>query len=212
MPLSFDTNMRFKFPFVAICLQLSMIILFGLFVGYENKWQYVQKNNSSSKPDRFLELYPLFQNIHVMTFLGFGFLMTFLKKYGFSSVGINLLIAALGLQWGTLIRGILHHRQKFYIGIKNMINADFSTATVLISFGAVLGKISPVQMLIMTTLEIPSRCKEPSASRPHVTLSVLKCSPLTESKLHRNILNKRICSVKLGLSHKAASKDLEGHI
>lgn len=35
-----------------------------------------------------------------------------------------------------------------------MINADFSTATVLISFGAVLGKISPVQMLIMTIIEI----------------------------------------------------------
>ena len=35
-----------------------------------------------------------------------------------------------------------------------MINADFSTATVLISFGAVLGKTSPVQMMIMTILEI----------------------------------------------------------
>ncbi|OBS64189.1 hypothetical protein A6R68_07272, partial [Neotoma lepida] len=35
-----------------------------------------------------------------------------------------------------------------------MINADFSTATVLISFGAVLGKTSPIQMLIMTILEI----------------------------------------------------------
>lgn len=35
-----------------------------------------------------------------------------------------------------------------------MINADFSTATVLISFGAVLGKTSPVQMLIMAILEI----------------------------------------------------------
>lgn len=35
-----------------------------------------------------------------------------------------------------------------------MINADFSTATVLISFGAVLGKISPAQMLIMTIIEI----------------------------------------------------------
>lgn len=35
-----------------------------------------------------------------------------------------------------------------------MINADFSTATVLISFGAVLGKTSPVQLLIMTILEI----------------------------------------------------------
>lgn len=35
-----------------------------------------------------------------------------------------------------------------------MINADFSTATALISFGAVLGKTSPVQMLILTILEI----------------------------------------------------------
>lgn len=35
-----------------------------------------------------------------------------------------------------------------------MINADFSTATVLISFGAVLGKTSLVQMMIMTILEI----------------------------------------------------------
>lgn len=35
-----------------------------------------------------------------------------------------------------------------------MINADFSTVTVLISFGALLGKTSPVQMLIMTILEI----------------------------------------------------------
>lgn len=35
-----------------------------------------------------------------------------------------------------------------------IINADFSTATVLISFGAVLGKTSPVQLLIMTVLEI----------------------------------------------------------
>jgi hypothetical protein len=38
--------------------------------------------------------------------------------------------------------------------IHSMINADFSTATVLISFGAVLGKTSPIQMLIMTILEI----------------------------------------------------------
>ncbi|XP_053524332.1 ammonium transporter Rh type A isoform X2 [Artibeus jamaicensis] len=90
-----------------------------------------------------------------MIFLGFGFFMTFLKKYGFSSVGIHLLIAALGLQWGTLVQGILHsHGQNIHIGIKNMINADFGTATVMISFGAVLGKISPVQMLIMTIIEI----------------------------------------------------------
>ncbi|NWH57532.1 RHAG protein, partial [Geococcyx californianus] len=96
-----------------------------------------------------------FQDAHVMIFVGFGFLMTFLKKYGFSSVGINMLIAAFGLQWGTLMQGFWHmHNGKIHVNIKSMINADFSTATALISFGAVLGKTSPVQMLILTILEI----------------------------------------------------------
>lgn len=61
-----------------------------------------------------------------MIFVGFGFLMTFLRKYGFSSVGINLLIAALGLQWGTFIQGILHHHgQTIYIGIKKWASLIF---------------------------------------------------------------------------------------
>ncbi|XP_006926520.1 ammonium transporter Rh type A isoform X3 [Pteropus alecto] len=147
--------MRFKFPLMAISLEVAMIVLFGLFVQYETDYSVLRQTNSSKSIDEFFVLYPLFQDVHVMIFVGFGFLMTFLKKYGFSSVGINLFVAALGLQWGTLIWGILHyHGQKIPIGIISMINADFSTATVLISFGAVLGKISPIQMLIMTIIEI----------------------------------------------------------
>ncbi|NXA57534.1 RHAG protein, partial [Nothocercus julius] len=96
-----------------------------------------------------------FQDVHVMIFVGFGFLMTFLKKYGFSSVGINMLIAALGLQWSTLMQGFWHRKGgKININMRSMINADFSTAAALISFGALLGKTSPVQMLILTILEI----------------------------------------------------------
>ncbi|XP_040329671.1 ammonium transporter Rh type A [Herpailurus yagouaroundi] len=149
--------MKLKFPVVAIVLEVAMIILFGYFVEYETEQINLQQPNTtnSTKVDRFLELHSLFQDVHVMIFVGFGFLMTFLKNYGFSSVGINLLIAALGLQWGTFMWGIVHnHGQKIHIGIKNMINGDLSTATVLISFGAVLGKISPTQMLAMTILEI----------------------------------------------------------
>ena len=60
-----------------------------------------------------------FQDVHVMVFAGFGFLMTFLRKYGFSGVGINLLIAALGLQWGTFIQGLFRSNgQRFQIEIK----------------------------------------------------------------------------------------------
>lgn len=52
-----------------------------------------------------------------------------------------------------------------------MINADFSTATVLISFGAVLGKTSPVQLLIMTLLEITT-----FAINEHIVVEILGVS------------------------------------
>ena len=43
-----------------------------------------------------------------MMFIGFGFLMTFLKRYGYSAVSINFLIAAIILQWATLCQGFFH--------------------------------------------------------------------------------------------------------
>ena len=48
----------------------------------------------------------MFQDVHVMIFVGFGFLMTFLRRYGYGSIGFNLLLAALVLQWGTLTNGL----------------------------------------------------------------------------------------------------------
>lgn len=40
-----------------------------------------------------------------MIYVGFGFLMTFLKKYGYGAVGYNFFIAALVTQWGTIVSG-----------------------------------------------------------------------------------------------------------
>uniref|UniRef100_A0A3B3BFS5 Ammonium transporter Rh type A n=1 Tax=Oryzias melastigma TaxID=30732 RepID=A0A3B3BFS5_ORYME len=151
---AYATNMRLKFPILALILEIITIILYAVFVTYDDGKGHGHEHNTNhtAKP---MELYPMFQDVHVMIFIGFGFLMTFLKKYGFSSVGINLLLAAFGLQWGLLMQGVWHmDHGKIKVDVFKMINADFSTATVLISFGAVLGKTSPVQLLIMTILEI----------------------------------------------------------
>lgn len=50
----------------------------------------------------------VFQDVHVMIYVGFGFLMTFLKKYGYGAVGYNFFIAALVTQWGTIVTGSLN--------------------------------------------------------------------------------------------------------
>ncbi|XP_037541473.1 ammonium transporter Rh type A [Nematolebias whitei] len=152
---AYATNMRLKFPILALILEVLTIILYAVFVVYDDGKDHHDPHSHNKTEDKPLELYPMFQDVHVMIFIGFGFLMTFLKKYGFSSVGVNLLLAAFGLQWGLLMQGIWHlDGGKIKVSIFKMINADFSTATVLISFGAVLGKTSPVQLLIMTILEI----------------------------------------------------------
>ncbi|XP_061097391.1 ammonium transporter Rh type A isoform X2 [Conger conger] len=152
---AYATNMRIKFPILALTLELITIILFAIFVTYDDGSSHGHHAPSNETAANNLRLYPVFQDVHVMIFIGFGFLMTFLKRYSFSSVGVNMLLAAFGLQWGILMQGFWHMEDgKIKMSVLRMINADFSTATVLISFGAVLGKTSPVQLLIMTVLEI----------------------------------------------------------
>lgn len=50
-----------------------------------------------------------------MIFIGFGFLMTFLKKYGLSAVSLNMLCAVISLEWATLVIGFfhLHYEHKY---------------------------------------------------------------------------------------------------
>uniref|UniRef100_A0A3Q4HA85 Rh family B glycoprotein n=1 Tax=Neolamprologus brichardi TaxID=32507 RepID=A0A3Q4HA85_NEOBR len=153
-----NTNMRLKLPITCFILEIILIILFGVLVEYDKetdarKWHH---SNHSEYDNDFYYRYPSFQDVHVMIFIGFGFLMTFLQRYGFSSVGFNFLIAALALQWATLMQGFFHgmHGGKIHVGVESMINADFCTGSVLISFGAVLGKTSPVQLLVMAVFEV----------------------------------------------------------
>lgn len=111
-----------------------------------------------------------------MIFIGFGFLMTFLKRYGYSATGLNLFVAALVVQWAILMRGFFEledgvikcvsnfHGRKlsrftifFYairLSLLNLIGADIAAASVLISMGALLGRISPIQLLVMGLFEI----------------------------------------------------------
>ncbi|KAK5921583.1 hypothetical protein CgunFtcFv8_018938 [Champsocephalus gunnari] len=153
------TNMRLKLPVICFILQIILIILFATLVQYDHDTDaaaWHDGNHTSESENDFYYRYPSFQDVHVMIFIGFGFLMTFLQRYGFSSVGFNFLIASFALQWATLMQGFFHgmHGGKIHIGVESMINADFCTGAVLISFGAVLGKTSPIQLLVMAMFEV----------------------------------------------------------
>lgn len=154
---------RGKLTTILVILQVALIVLFAIFVRYDEAADASAPVHSKPRtmggadPDNnpVKSYYPMFQDVHVMIFIGFGFLMTFLKRYGYGSVGFNLLLAALVIQWATVMSGLLHLDDgKIYINIETMLTSDFAAAAVLISFGAVLGKLSCVQLVVMAVVEI----------------------------------------------------------
>ncbi|NXK87087.1 RHBG protein, partial [Formicarius rufipectus] len=97
-----------------------------------------------------------FRDVPLQVLLGFGLLVAFLGRYGPGGVVISILIVSFAIQWAVLIQGFLYffHNGKIYMGALSMVGADFCTAAILISTGAVLGRVNPVQMLLLALLEV----------------------------------------------------------
>jgi ammonium transporter Rh len=95
--------------------------------------------------------YIIFRDIMVMLLLGFGYLMTFLEKYGLGAVGFTMLLTALNMECNFIAEGLLSSSHS--MSFEKIINAEFSAAALLISFGALIGRATPLQMCIVAIVE-----------------------------------------------------------
>ncbi|XP_030765050.1 ammonium transporter Rh type A [Sitophilus oryzae] len=156
---------RRKLAIFVFFLECILLILFKAFGAYTSRADGSNIYNSieplfggfnSRKFEEIFRIYSIFQDVHVMIFIGFGYLMVFLKKYGYSSVGFNFLVGAITLQWSILCQGFfeLTDDYKIEIGLMSLYRADIATAVVLISMGVVLGRTSYTQLIVMGILEI----------------------------------------------------------
>jgi ammonium transporter Rh len=140
-------------------LQIIMLILFIVFADYgfaEEEREFAEHGHKNPDFNYLTDVYGWFMDVHVMIFIGFGFLMTFLRKYDFGAVGLTFLVGAYSLQLHILVEGLVEyimHGEPLHITIKSLILGDFSAGAVLITYGVVLGKISPVQLMMVCTLE-----------------------------------------------------------
>lgn len=146
--------------YLFILLEAVMIILYSQFTTYgpSSGPKYYSTNNNSTKED-LKQVYGLFQDVNVMIFVGFGFLMTFLKKFSWSAVGKNFLLAAWTIQLGLLSIGfwkaviMQEWHKKIDLTIFKLVDADFAAGSILIAFGAVIGKLHFLQYLTMATIQ-----------------------------------------------------------
>lgn len=99
------------------------------------------------------------KSIHILAMLlvGFGFLMVFVRKHGFSSITATFLVVSVALPLYMLIKSFFFGgMESSLISIDSFIMAEFAAASLLIAIGAPLGKLKMDQYLIMAALFIPA--------------------------------------------------------
>ncbi|NXC58063.1 RHBGB protein, partial [Aleadryas rufinucha] len=150
---------RLRLSGLCFLLQILNILLFAVFAQYnpESSPSHCppQLDCSQRNQDSAFQQ-PRFWDVHTQVLLSFGLLVVFLGRYGPGSAAISILIIAFAIQWAVLVQGFFNFflNGKIYVGAQSMVSADFCTAAVLISTGAVLGRVNPVQMLLLALLEV----------------------------------------------------------
>ncbi|NXA03664.1 RHL protein, partial [Sapayoa aenigma] len=136
-------NFRNSIPWLILLLEALFIIQFYFLFSTPNH-SYL-----------LLNLYPGFQDVNHMVVFGFGFFLMVLRRYGFSSTGFNLLILVLGVQCSVLVSYFTEANEGILMSVAKAV---LSMTAVVISTGAVLGKTNPVQLVVMTLVELVAFC------------------------------------------------------
>uniref|UniRef100_UPI0037E73ACA rh blood group, D antigen isoform X2 n=1 Tax=Semicossyphus pulcher TaxID=241346 RepID=UPI0037E73ACA len=141
-------SLRSRLAPLLFFLQLGLLVIYGNYIEIES--------NVKVHGITVSHIYPDFQDVNVMVFLGFGFVCTFLVRYGFSGSGFNLLVAIMATQLAIILNGIesWYYRGKIRIDLRSIVVAEMCTASALISIGAVLGKTNPVHLVLIALLEV----------------------------------------------------------
>jgi ammonium transporter Rh len=136
--------------FGPVCLLVQALII-GVFWTAEIKQPDAATYTDSSS------VFNYYVGVALMMFVGFGYLMTFLKGYGLGAVGLTMFITCIGVEYAMIIESYMGAgdlKLDFY----SLLNGNFAVAAVLISFGGLIGKISPMQILVVVLVELTCYC------------------------------------------------------
>eukprot|EP01125_Pyxidicula_operculata_P006009 TRINITY_DN2101_c0_g1_i1.p2 TRINITY_DN2101_c0_g1~~TRINITY_DN2101_c0_g1_i1.p2 ORF type:complete len:472 (-),score=72.62 TRINITY_DN2101_c0_g1_i1:84-1499(-) len=158
-----SSGLSTKFILATCVFQLGLVVLIAIFCTFETN-EPGFKMPTEVRDDHYLGwVYAMFQDVHVMMFIGFGFLLSFLGRHQLSSIAGNFLIGALGFQWALLTLGFFHQIKpegmkmgdwhKIELDVHNLVTADYAIAAMMISYSGILGKCSHLQWLVMVFFE-----------------------------------------------------------
>lgn len=136
----------------------AIFLVISIFIGIALVPQLNKYGNLSSMTSSENEfMYEKSIDVMVMLLIGFGFLMVFVKKYGYTSVTATYLLVALSLPLYMLLRPYLwgSAADLSITSISMLLFAEFAAASLLIAIGGPLGRINTSQYLLIGLLFTP---------------------------------------------------------
>ncbi|NXW46547.1 RHBG protein, partial [Nyctiprogne leucopyga] len=155
MATSSPTHPRCLLPLSLGLFQGSLLVFFAFLVTYDEP--SAQAEDANLVTSQLYGIFPLFQDIQVMVVGGLGLLLAFLPRYGLSALTNNFLLLNFSTQWALVLQGLLHHfhHGQVHLDLRSLLTAEFAAVTVVISVGAVLGRTSLCQLLVVAACEVP---------------------------------------------------------
>jgi len=105
--------------------------------------------------------YSYFTHILIIVVFGFGYLSVFLKRYMFGAAALNFLVTAFAFQWAltnlVLWKNVRYNPTSFLrypLTIEILIETAYVAGGVSISLGALIGKITAVEMILVAFWEV----------------------------------------------------------
>jgi ammonium transporter Rh len=135
---------------------LKMLSAASLFLLCVTSWAGAEEPAGGVNEAHLVAQYNYSIHILAMLLVGFGFLMVFVKRYGFGATTGTYLVVAAGLPLYMFLRanGMVGHALKSH-SVETLMLAEFSVATALIAMGAVLGRLRVFQYAVLTVLLVP---------------------------------------------------------
>jgi len=141
-----------------LIIQFIFLLVFWIWGGYNDSILPIAAKSNATKlhPEEHVVgyTYSQFQDVQAMIFLGFAFLMTFLKKYGYSATGYTLLVAVITAQLTIILKQLPKLSTGYMkIDLDSIIEGNIAAAVPLISMGVLLGRTTPIQLAVMAIIE-----------------------------------------------------------
>lgn len=104
--------------------------------------------------------YTIWVHVAMLVLAGFSFFYTFMRKYAYSAISHTFLITVLAAQW-TILHLIFWQNvddggdwARGDLTILSLIDGYYGATACLITFGFLLGKASPLQLVFLTLFEV----------------------------------------------------------